>query len=67
MSFGAVASGTGRFWSTIARGVEVRGALPRLKERGNAGGRRLVSGYATEDLARLHVVALWIFCLLVFL
>lgn len=31
------------------------------KDGGNAGGRRLVSGYVMEDLAGLHVVAPWIF------
>lgn len=58
-------SGTGRFWSTSARGAKVCGALLGHEERGDAGGRHLVSGYAMEDLAGPHVVALWIFCLFV--
>lgn len=58
-------SGAGRFWSTSARGAKVRGALLGHKERGDAGGRHLVSGYAVEDLVGPHVVAQWIFCLFV--
>lgn len=48
------------------RGVKVHGALLSYK-RGNTGGRHLMSGYAMEDLAGLHVVALWNFYFFVFL
>lgn len=59
-------SGTGRFWRTTVRGVKVHVALLWYKT-GNTGGRHLVSGYAMEDLAGLHVVALWNFYFFVFL
>lgn len=64
VSEGAGSSRTGRFWSTS---VKVRGALLGHRGRGNTGGRHLVSGCTMEDLAGLHVVALWNFYFFVFL
>lgn len=66
-SEGAVQCGTGRFWRTSVRGVKVHGALLGHRGRGNTGGRHLMSGYTMEDLAGLHVVALWNFYFFVFL
>lgn len=66
-SVGAVSSGTGRFWRSSVRGVKVHRALLGHRGRGNPHGRHLVSGYTMEDLAELHVVALWNFYFFVFL